>query len=278
MPATLSVVIAARNCADRIAGTVLPWKGIATEIVVADQMSTDQTPQIAQELGCVVLRNDPPNGNFNLNRKIGMEKANSDWILYIDTDERPTPELLEEIKDFLEIPLDGDEPAGVKIPNFFYFLGKPLMHGIYSPRGAEIRLMRREKWDYPTESSVHIGVSVRGKVIRFKNAYKHFNINSLSEWFSKTNQYTEHDTIAAFAKVSDARSIPTYGAFYRAFRFFIRHYFLKRGFLDGFHGLVSVFYFMLYHLTFQIKVWERAERQRLKEEQDYLKPFETQLR
>lgn len=278
MSSTLSVVIAARNCSERLEATVNPWKEIALEIIVADQMSTDATPQLAQQLGCKLMRNDPVGGNFDLNRKQAMLQAKADWILYIDTDERPTPELIAEIRAFLIKPLDESAPNGVRIPNQFYFLGKALKHGIFNRRSAEIRLVRSGRWDYPCESGFHRGVSVKGKVIRFENSYKHFNVNSLSEWFIKTNQYTEHDAEQQAAANLDAKNVTTYGAFFYAFLFFIRHYFIKLGFLDGFHGLVAVFYFMLYHLTLRIKIWERIQRRKLHEGQDYLKSIELPKR
>ncbi len=278
MSATLSVVIAARNCADRLETTVQPWRPIAHEIIVADQMSTDQTAEVAQKLGCRLIRNDPPGGNFDLNRKLGMEQATGDWILYIDTDERPTAELLAEIRKFLEQPLGPTSPNGVRIPNMFYFLGRPLRHGIFNPRSAEIRMVRRGKWQYPCESGFHRGLSVEGKVARFKNVYKHFNVNSLAEWFLKTNQYTEHDADKKIQELAPGDVVMTYGAFFSAFRFFVRHYFFRLGFLDGFPGLVAVFYFMLYHLTLRIKLWERTNQRGLKEERDYLRPLEIPRR
>lgn len=277
MSSTLTVVIAAKNCADRLEGTVLPWRPIANEIIVADQMSTDATPQVAQKLGCKLFRNDPPGGNFDLNRKLAMQQARSDWLLYIDTDERPTPELLAEIRQFLAGPIP-EAVDGVRIPNAFYFLGKALRHGIYNPRSAEIRLMRNGKWNYPAEDGFHRGVSVEGAVERFENCYKHFNVNSLSEWFVKTNQYTEHDAERIAAGMPNDRSVKTYGVFFTGFRFFLKHFFWKRGFLDGYRGFLAVFYFMLYHITLQAKIWEKINQRGLQEERDYLRPIEPNSR
>ncbi len=47
---SLSVVIAARNCADRIEGTVRPWLGLAREVIVVDQMSEDGTDLRAEAI------------------------------------------------------------------------------------------------------------------------------------------------------------------------------------------------------------------------------------
>lgn len=270
----LSVVVASRNCAGRIEGTVRPWLALAREVIVVDQMSDDGTDRRAEELGCLVIRNEPPDGNFDLNRKLGMQRASSEWILYIDTDERPTPGLLVELRAFLANPAANGGIEGARIPNLFYFLGKPLRHGIYNPRSSEIRLVRQGCWDYPCEKGYHRGVSVKGEVARFKHPYKHFNVNSLSEWFLKTDQYTEHDARASY------RSAParTWSAFWEASRFFVNHYFFRRGFLDGFHGLVAVFYFMLYHLTLRIKRWELGYKDTRIEGEDFLKSIESPRR
>lgn len=276
--ASLSVVIAARNCADRIEGTVVPWRPIATEIIVADQMSTDHTAEMAVKYGCRLIRNDPKGGNFDLNRKIAMQQATGDWILYIDTDERPTSELVAEVREFIASTPLNSPIEGVRIPNVFYFLGKPLKHGIYNPRSAEIRMVRNGKWLYPCEEGFHRGLSVGGQVIRFKNHYKHFNVNSMSEWFIKTNQYTEHDAEKFAIEHASVHWIKNYGAIFSAWRFFIKHYFFRWGFLDGFAGFVSVFYFMLYHFTLKVKYWEKVNQRGLLESRDYLKPIELPRR
>ena len=278
MSQTLSVVIASRNCADRLEGTVLPWRPIATEIIVADQMSTDDTVSVSQKLGCRLIRNDPYRGNFDLNRKMAMLQATGDWILYIDTDERPTPDLLAEIRMFLASRISDSGPEAVRIPNIFYFLGKPLRHGIYNPKAAEIRMVRQGKWTYPCEDGFHRGISVKGEVIRFVHPYKHFNVNSISEWFIKTNQYTEHDAEKFVIDHSNLKCFKPRGTVAFAINFFIRHYFFRCGFLDGFHGFVSVVYFMFYHFTLRVKYWEKVNQKGLLEERDYLKPLEAPRR
>lgn len=270
----LSVVVAARNCTDRIEGTVRPWLTLAREVIVVDQMSDDGTDRQAAALGCLVIRNEPVGGHFDLNRKLGMQRASSEWILYIDSDERPTRELLDELRAFLANTAVNSDVEGARIPNLFYFLGKPLRHGIYNPRSAEIRLVRKGCWSYPCEKGYHHGVSVKGKVVRFEHPYKHFNVNSLSEWFVKTDQYTEYDARSSY------RSVPvrTWSAFLEASGFFVKHYFLRRGFLDGFHGLVAVFYFMLYHLTLTIKRWELDYKDTCAEGEDFLKSIDGSRR
>ncbi|MBC7397757.1 MAG: glycosyltransferase, partial [Bdellovibrionales bacterium] len=272
-PAPVTLVIAAKNCEDRIEGTIKPWLGRVEAIMVVDEMSSDQTAGRARSLGAEVIVQAAPGENFDRNRKAGMLKAKTPWILYLDTDERPTPALLSEFSEFFanaEANADDKEAVaprvqGVRIPNDFYFLGKKLTRGIYNPKSAEIRLFRRESYDYPCEEGFHRGISVRGEVVRFKNSYRHFNVNTLSEWFIKTNQYTEVDALAHQGQPAQPRTLV-----WRAFKFFCKYYGIKQGFRDGVHGFLSVTYFMLYHFTLGFKIWEKQLLKTKKIEEDYL--------
>lgn len=268
MKKSLSIVIAARNCEDRIEGTIRPWLGVAEEIIVVDQNSADKTVEKAKTLNAKIIINEPKDGNFDLNRKLGIQNAKSDWILYIDTDERPTVELLDEITIFLNSK-DSEVYSGVRIPNKFYFIGKELSHGIYNHNSAEIRLFKKESWNYNCEEGYHRSVNVSGEVKKFKHSYKHFNVNSLSEWFEKTNQYTELDALKKY-KLQKSRGR---WAAIDALKFFLKYYIIKKGFRDGMHGFVATVYFMLYHFTLQMKIWEKETIEKLTDEKDYLSSF-----
>ncbi len=270
-PWPLTLVVAAKNCEDRIIGTLEPWRGLVSEMIVVDQLSRDETVLRAKELGAVVFSREAPNGNFDLNRKFGIEQAKNPWILYLDTDERPTQELKSELARFFSIGEQSEKVQGARIPNEFYFLGKKLRYGIFNPRSAEIRLFKKDSYSYDCEQGFHRGVEVKGKVIRFEHAYRHFNVNSLSEWFMKTNQYTEVDAIEAVKSKSKPRS--TLAILFRFIRFFLKHYFVRRGFLDGIHGFLSVTYFGLYHFTLDFKKWEKSYLSGCELETEYLKPI-----
>ncbi len=267
-PQTLSVVIATYNCEDRIEGTIRPWTW-ANEIIVVDQMSDDSTVLLAQKCGATIIQNKPLDGNFDLNRKLAMTKAKSEWILYIDTDERPTDALIHEIKYFLKNAMP--QITGVRIPNDFYFLGKALKYGIYNKRHAEIRMVKKGMWNYPCEDGFHRGLSlIGGNTHRMTSSYKHFNVNSLSEWFIKTNQYTQNDI--------DIKNSRSWTPLLSLLSFIFKTFIIKRGFLDGWRGFLASFYFGLYHFTLSAKSWEYNELSRLKLDVDYLKPLKPNSR
>ncbi len=267
-PYPVSLVVAAKNCEDRIEGTIQPWLGLVSEIIVVDELSQDRTAMFAETMGAKVISQAAPDENFDRNRKVGMQKSSQPWILYLDTDERPTPELLKEFCDFFEDEIKVKAFAGVRIPNHFYFLGKKLSHGIYNPKSAEIRLFKRDRYQYPCEEGLHRGISVTGDLYLFDHAYAHFNVNTLSEWFIKTNQYTEVDALAFTGRPS-----PPFTIVFRALKFFFKQFVIKQGFRDGVHGFLSVTYFMLYHFTLGFKIWEKHLLKTKKLERDYLRPI-----
>ena len=264
----ISLIVAAKNCEDRIEGTLSPFASLVSEMIVVDDESTDRTAEKAKALGAKVWVQKAPDGNFDRNRKAGMELASAPWILYFDTDERPTRELLNELEQFFENPSAHEGIDGVRIPNAFYFLGTELKHGIYNPNSAEIRLFRKGAFEYPCEAGFHRGILIKGKVVSFQHAYRHFNVNTLSEWFIKTNQYTEVDAAQSSEMPKTAKAIV-----WRACRFFFRHYVIKQGFRDGVPGFLSVFYFTLYHFTLQFKIWEKHALQSKALEAEYLHPI-----
>lgn len=264
----LTLVVAARNCEDRIEGTLTPWLRCVSEIIVVDEESSDKTAEVAQSLGAKVMIQAAPGGNFDRNRKAGILEARFPWVLYLDTDERPSPELILEIKSFFENEKSLASVSGVKISNEFYFLGKKLNHGIYNAKSAEIRLFKKDAFSYPCEEGFHRGVSVSGQVHRFKNSYRHFNVNSLSEWFIKTNQYTEAD-----AQAFQGTSERPLKLIWKAYLFFLKHYIWKQGFRDGVHGFLACTYFSLYHFTLGFKIWEKSFLRTKELEIDFLKPI-----
>jgi glycosyltransferase involved in cell wall biosynthesis/GT2 family glycosyltransferase len=76
------------------------------EIVVVDQMSTDGTPEIAERLADVFIR-DVAHGHAEPSRELAAARSSGDWILILDADERMSDLLKAELPDLLERGADG---------------------------------------------------------------------------------------------------------------------------------------------------------------------------
>ena len=93
----ISAVVLTKNDEEKIKECLesLRW---VDEVVLVDNESTDKTPQIAVNMGARVVT-ERVQINFSKLRNIGKEKATGEFLLYVDSDERVTAELKEEILD-----------------------------------------------------------------------------------------------------------------------------------------------------------------------------------
>src|SRR5580700_4830062 len=92
----ISVVILAKNSDETIAQTLDACRCFP-EVVLYDTGSTDQTLEIAKKYSNVKIVEKPFEG-FGPSHNRAAEEASHDWVLSIDSDEVPSPELLEEIQ------------------------------------------------------------------------------------------------------------------------------------------------------------------------------------
>lgn len=72
-------------------------QGVADEIVLVDTGSTDRTIEIAQKFGAKIFQFNWIN-DFSAARNYALENSSGDWILYLDADERLSPDSRAEIK------------------------------------------------------------------------------------------------------------------------------------------------------------------------------------
>ena len=82
-------------------------RGWQTELIVCDNNSTDRTAEIASEAGAGVVFE--PVNQISRARNAGAACATGDWLLFIDADSWPTPELFADVASAIA---DGDCLAG----------------------------------------------------------------------------------------------------------------------------------------------------------------------
>jgi glycosyltransferase involved in cell wall biosynthesis len=75
-------------------------RGWASELIVCDNNSTDRTAQLAQAAGARVVFE--PINQISRARNRGAEVANGEWLLFIDADSRPEPELFADVGNAIE--------------------------------------------------------------------------------------------------------------------------------------------------------------------------------
>src|SRR3989344_9464912 len=93
----ISVALATYNEELNIWDCLTSAEDLADEIVVADGTSADRTGELAKKLGAKVIVTSNKS-MFNINKNLAIDKCKSEWVLFLDADERITPELSKEIK------------------------------------------------------------------------------------------------------------------------------------------------------------------------------------
>src|SRR5882672_9511619 len=93
----IALVILTRDAGATLARCIASAKRIVRSVVVVDSFSTDDTIEVAQREGALVLQR--PFANYSDQRNWASEQVSTDtdWILHLDSDEYLTPELAAEI-------------------------------------------------------------------------------------------------------------------------------------------------------------------------------------
>lgn len=229
--AKISTSIIALNQAEKIGdaiATVL-W---TDEIVVADSNSTDLTASIAEGLGARVVQ--IPFTTFSELRNRAADACTGDWILSLDTDERCTRELRDEILALISGKAEFD---AYYIPRRNYFMGRWIKGSGWYPNYRPPQLYRKGMMRYTR--IIHEAPEMQGanKEIGFlKSALWQFPFRNFAEMQHKADRYS---TVGARMLVGKRVSMGT--ALGHGLWAFIKHYIFKVGFIDGWAGFVIAF-------------------------------------
>lgn len=225
---TISAYIIAFNEAAKIKAAVesVLW---ADEIVVVDSHSTDATADIAAGLGARVVQ--VPFHGFGDLRNRAVAACRCDWIFSLDSDERCTAAVRDEILALLA----GAPPHEVyRVPRRNFMMGRPIRGSGWYPNFRQPQLFRKGAMRYTLEP-VHEGYQVlsRQPVGTLHNAIWQFPFRNFSEILRKADRYS---TLGA-PKLA-GRRVSMAGALGHAAWAFLKHFVVKRGFIDGWAGFV----------------------------------------
>jgi len=228
----LSVTIICKNEATRIKRCLesVQW---ADEIVVVDSGSTDKTLDVVAEYTDKIFINSDWPG-FGLQKRLAVDKASNNWILALDSDEVISEELKQEILQCLS---SADEKTVFRLNRLTYFCGKFIYHSGWHPDKI-VRLFNKKYYQY-NDKPVHESVECeQAKKVDLKGKLYHYTFESLEVYINKRNQYAKAWAENQYKKGRHTSifEITTHTLFA-----FIRHYIIRLGILDGYHGfLISV--------------------------------------
>ncbi|MHC4593627.1 MAG: glycosyltransferase family 2 protein [Planctomycetota bacterium] len=202
----------------------------ANEIIVVDSCSRDKTVEIAREYTSKIHEREFT--GFGEQKNFALSKAEGDWILSIDADERVTPELQEEIERIL----DNPKACGYYMPRKSYFANKWIKHCGWWPDYV-LRLFRRDRGHF-SDRFVHEAVVVDEPTTKLNNPLEHHPYSSVSELIKKADEYS---TLGAQVLVAEGKRCSCCSALSHSTLAFVKTYFLKMGILDSWMGLVIAY-------------------------------------
>lgn len=200
----------------------------ADEVQVLDSGSTDGTVALARALGAKVFHRDWT--GFYDQRVHQFSLPETEWLFWLDADERCSSELQREIEAWKR----GEPSArGYTVPRLTYFLGSPIRHcGWYPDRMP--RLFRKDSWGFNREG-IHAKILVEGGAAALRGEIDHHPYKDLAGYYRKLASYASE---TAEYKFREGRRVGLAGALAIGPWRFLGMYLFKGGFLDGRAGLM----------------------------------------
>lgn len=284
----LSIAIATYNESANIGRCLKSVEGLASEIIIVDGQSTDDTVAIAKKYSSVKVISTTNKPNFHINKQMAIDECKNDWVLLLDADEAVSKELFAEIKKLLTLstekmveesdavlhshPLflrhqqilqDRDGEYGSKsnkytaffVPRLNYFLGKFIRYGGVYPDG-QIRLFRKSVSKQPAKD-VHEQIHTDGRVGWLSSDLLHFADPTFSRYLLRNSRYTSNIATELQEKKLPISFISFLNYFIvKPIWWFVLTYFRHKGILDGFSGFVFSWYSSLRFPIAYIKYFE----------------------
>ena len=234
----LSVVILTKNEEDNIRDCINSVRGWAAEIIVVDDLSTDNTVKIAQELADkVLIKKMEIEG---VHRNWAYAQARRDWVLSLDSDERMTGELRREISEVLAA---HTAFVAFTTPRRNYIGDRWVKGGGWYP-SAQVKLFRKDKFRFE-EVEVHPRAFIEGDCGHLKGDIIHYSYKGYEDFLNKLNKQT---TLEAQKWVRTGRKMSMGRAFWRAMDRFFRRFIGRKGWKDGFTGFMIAFFDTMYQI------------------------------
>jgi glycosyltransferase involved in cell wall biosynthesis len=242
------------------------------EVFVVDSRSTDRTRALAEARGANVVDFEW-DGGYPKKKQWCLEQLpfSHEWVLYVDADERVTPELADEIERTLAA---APAHAGFFLGLDYVFLGRLLRHGHRVFKLALVDRRRARFLDYPDldaenmwEVEGHYQPAVDGSTDVLRGRLVHEDHDTLFEWFARHNRYSDWEAVlrAKGALTNDREAQPgarrtlkkAFGRMpFKGLLSFFYAYVFRLGFLDGRAGFQFAVAKAFYYWQVDLKLRE----------------------
>jgi glycosyltransferase involved in cell wall biosynthesis len=226
--AKISACIISYNEEKKIEACIESLLPVVDEIIVVDSLSSDRTVELASKYTDKVFHQKFL-GHVE-QKNLAVSHAQCDWVLSLDCDERLTPELQQSI---LKIKDKIEQHDAYRMARKTFYVYRWLNHCWYPDR--KIRLFNKNSARWGGVNPHDRIETDRSDIFDLSGDIQHYSFDSISAHLKTIDNFTE---IGAREIIKKNKRVSIFSPLTHASWTFIRLYFLRRGFMDGFAGFV----------------------------------------
>jgi len=250
---TLVAIILTYNEGHHIAACIASVRW-ADRVIVVDSHSTDDTVDVARMSGAEVMQHPFEDYAQQRNMALNAVMGGADWVVFVDADERITPELGAEIR--AAILQDGY--AGFKMPRHNFIFGKLTLGAGWYP-DYQLRVLKVGAANYDPAVRVHELVRLNGREGVLEHPIVHHNYRDARQFRDKQRRYTRYDAQIMYEQGS--RPKPQ-NYILQPLRHFWWRFITLKGYRVGLHGLrlsgLMAWYELRKYLTLRT-LWQKDD-------------------
>ncbi|MDR2142697.1 MAG: glycosyltransferase family 2 protein [Deltaproteobacteria bacterium] len=183
-PAKIDVIILARDEEASLPGALqsaLPLGPYLGELLVIDDHSQDHSAQLAQAVGARVIPRKLD--NFAAQRDFALTQAQSEWVFFLDADERMSSELIVSLKNVL----DSGQPVAGSVKRQVFAFGRRRRFGpLTADRVTRLFPRTQVRW----EGLVHERPICPATPLALGGHLEHHTYADWAEYLAKWRQYS----------------------------------------------------------------------------------------
>lgn len=251
---SISAVIITYNEERNIERCLESLDGVAEEIIVVDSFSSDRTRAICDKYP-VRFEQHAFEGHIQ-QKNYALSLTSNDWVLSLDADEALSTDLRESIIKIEE----GAAPDAWEMKRLTNFCGKWVRHTGWYP-DKKVRLWKKSIGQWGGQNP-HDRVILRNGVIlgQLSGDLLHYSFYSIAEHIQQIQKFSSIAAESAYA--NGKRSSLVFNILLGPAFTFVKKYFLQRGFLDGYTGLVISVNTAFSKFLKYVKLWELQRREK----------------
>ena len=243
---TISAIVLTLNEAKHISPCLqtLTW---ADEVLVFDSFSTDATTTLATQASARVVQKKFE--HYAQQRNAALAEVTTDWVFFVDADERCTPALADEIRSAAA----SNKHLVWSVPRHNYLFGKLTLGSGWFP-DYQARLFRVGYSGFDPHRMVHELPLFAGDLGFLSEPLTHYNYESIAQFHTKQQKYAQLDANTLFQQGVHTKP---QNFILQPLREFCRRFISLKGYHDGLHGLQLGILLAYYNFDMYRRLWHK---------------------